>query len=140
MKTIIKLFIAFFGLPIIILSCNRPVCKNTNPIFDKYKPNTEEYKAELAKQLELVDRSKLSYWFWEYIDSTGQELLFFKITGDELCAIIVLNVDQWNKLEELRQKKGVTFRGAEFINLKFDIKHDSIKTEFIYRDFDRIID
>jgi len=140
MKTRIKLLIAFFGLYIIILSCNRPVCKNINPIFDKYKPNTEEYKAELAKQLEFVDRSKLSYWFWEYIDSTGQELLYFKITGDKLCAIIVLNVDKWNKLEELRQKKGVTFRGAEFIDLKFDIKQDSLKTEFIYRDFDRIID
>ena len=140
MKSKINLFIAFFGLAIIIFACKRPICNNTNPIFDKYKPNTEEYKAELAKQLELVDKSKLNYWFWGYVDSSGQELLYFKITGDELCAIIVLNVDKWNGLEELRQKKGVTFRGAEFRNLKFDIEQDSLQTEFIYRNYLTIID
>ena len=73
-------------------------------------------------------------------ESAGKELLYFRIQGDGLCAKIVLNVEQWNKLEELRQKKGVTFRGAEFTNLKFDIVQDSLKTEFNYKDFDRIID
>lgn len=54
--------------------------------------------------------------------------------------MLVLNVDNWSKLEELRQKKGVSFRGAEFINLKFEIVQDSLNTEFKFLDFERIID
>jgi len=140
MKTKIKFFLPLFCLAILLFSCDRPVCKNTNPVFDKYSPDSEEYKSELVKQLGIVDKTKLSYWFSEYVESAGKELLYFRIQGDGLCAKIVLNVDQWNKLDELRQKKGETFRGAEFVNLKFEIVQDSLKTEFKYKDFDRIID
>ena len=122
------------------ISCDRPECKNTNPIFDEYSPISIEYKTELAKQLKNIDKSKLSFWFKEYVESNGQELLFFNVQGDGLCAVIALNVEQWSKLKELRQKKGVSFRGAEFKNLKFDIKQDSTNVNFILRDFDRIID
>jgi len=140
MKTKIKFFLPLFCLAILLFSCDRPVCKNTNPVFDKYSPDSEEYKSELVKQLGIVDKTKLSYWFSEYVESAGKELLYFRIQGDGLCAKIVLNVDQWNKLDELRQKKGETFIGAEFVNLKFEIVQDSLKTEFKYIDFDRIID
>jgi hypothetical protein len=122
------------------ISCDRPDCKNTNPLFDNYSPNSREYKTELIKQLKNIDKLKLSYWFKEYVESNGQELLLFNIQGDGLCAIIVLTVQQWDKLEELRQKKGVSFRGAEFKNLKFDIQQDSTNVNFILRYFDRIID
>jgi hypothetical protein len=140
MKTNIKFIFAFLGLIIFIFSCDKPDCKNNNPIFDKYTPNKEEYKAELVKQLSIIDKTKLRYWFSEYVESNGKEYLYFQIQGDNLCAKIVLKVEQWNKLEQLRQKKGVSYRGAEFINLQFDIKQDSINTEFIFRDFDEIID
>jgi len=140
MKTKIKFFLPLFCLAILLFSCDRPVCKNTNPVFDKYSPDSEEYKSELVKQLGIVDKTKLSYWFSEYVESAGKELLYFRIQGDGLCAKIVLNVDQWNKLDELRQKKGETFIGAEFVNLKFEIVQDSLKTDFKYIDFDKIID
>ncbi|MFA6335015.1 MAG: hypothetical protein WCX48_05580 [Bacteroidales bacterium] len=140
MKTKIKFFLPLFCLVILLFSCDRPLCKNTNPVFDKYSPDSEEYKSELVQQLGIVDKTKLSYWFSEYVESAGKELLYFRIQGDGLCAKIVLNVDQWNKLDELRQKKGETFRGAEFVNLKFEIVQDSLKTEFKYINFDRIID
>jgi len=131
---------AFFILVTFICSCDRPVCKNTNPIFDKFSPSSKEYKEELIKQLKTVDKSKLTYWFKEYVDSNGEETLLFDIQGDGLCAVIVLNVEQWSKLELLRKKKGVTFRGAEFKNLRFDIQQETTDIKFIYKDFDRIID
>lgn len=121
-------------------ACDRPNCTNTNPIFDKFNPDSKEYKSELIKQLETVDKSKLRYWLKEYMESNGRELLLFYIQGDGLCAQIVLNVEQWNKLEELRKKKGVSYRNAEFKELKFDIQQDSLNIRFIYRDFDKIID
>jgi len=140
MRKKVNILLAFIALAILFIGCDRPVCKNTNPLFDKFLPESQEYKAELAKQLEIVDKSKLSYWFNQYVESNGQEQLFFNIQGDGLCAIIVLSVEDWGKLVELRQKRGVSYRGAKFTNLKFDIKQDSAKTEFIYRGFDKIID
>ena len=46
----------------------------------------------------------------------------------------------WNKLEDVRERKGVGRRGAEFTNLKFQINQDSFSTEFIYVTYDRLID
>jgi hypothetical protein len=140
MKSKINLFIILLSLTAMFISCDRPDCKNTNPLFDNYSPDSREYKTELIKQLKNKDKLKLSYWFNEYVVSNGQELLLFNIQGDGLCAIIVLTVEQWDKLKELRQKKGVSFRGAEFKNLKFDIQQDFTNVNFILRDFDRIID
>ncbi len=140
MKRQIRLFIFLTVLVAVFIACDRPECKNTNPIFDNYSPESNEYKTELAKQLDRIDNSKLTYWFNEYVETNGQEILFFNIQGDGLCAIIVLNVEQWGKLEELRQKKGETYRGAEFVRLKFDIQQDSTTVRFIYRDFVNIID
>lgn len=140
MKRKVNFLIVIISLTILIIACDRPVCKNLNPIFDKYSPESREYKTELVKQLETIDKSKLTYWFYEYVESNGQEFLWFNIQSDEICAIIVLDVEQWGKLEELRQMKGVTYRGAKFIRLKFDIRQDTSNIKFIYRDFTRISD
>lgn len=140
MKAKINLLLAVVCLVTLFSACDRPVCKNTNPIFDKFSPDSKEYKAELAKQLATVEKSKLTYWFNAYTDSNGVEKLLFDIQGDGLCALMVLTVEDWSKLEELRQKKGASFRGAEFKNLKFEVKQDSLLTEFIYRDYEKIID
>ncbi|MHC1775469.1 MAG: hypothetical protein AB9834_08660 [Lentimicrobium sp.] len=140
MKSKFNLFIVLTSLTIMFIACDRPVCKNTNAMFDSYSPESREYKAELLKQLEIVDSSKLKYWFNDYVVSEGQELLWFNIQGDGLCAIIVLHVEQWGKLEELRQKKGGTTRGARFTGLKYDILRDTSNIRFIYRDHSHIID
>jgi hypothetical protein len=62
------------------------------------------------------------------------------VKGDGLCAEIELTVNDWYKLELVREKKGVSFCGAEFKKLQYEIvKNDSVIT-FVYKDFDRIID
>ena len=140
MKAKINLFILLISLTSVFIACDRPECKNTNPVFDKYSPDTREYKAELVKQLETVDNSTLTYWFKDYVESDGQELLYFNIQGEGLCAVIVLHVDDWGKLKELRQMKGDTFRGAEFKNLTFNTQQDSTNIKFLFKDYSRIID
>lgn len=140
MKSKISLFNVLIGITTLIIACDRPECKNTNQVFDEFAPDSREYKTELIKQLENTDYSKLTYWFKEYVESNGEELLFFNIQGDGLCAVIVLNVEDWKKLEALREAKGVSFSGAEFINLKFDIQQDSANIMFMFRDFRRIAD
>ena len=123
-----------------VIGCDRPECKNLNPIFDTCSPESFEYKKELAKQLNLVDKSKLTFWLKEYREEKGNEELLFNVQGDGLCAVIVMKVENWNKMELVRQKKGVSFRGALFQNLKFEVRQNESDISFIYRDLDRIID
>lgn len=127
-------------LAVWFLSCDRPECKNQNKIFDNNEPNSELYKKELAKQFNNVDRSKLRYWLQKYEEQNEKESLYFYIQGDNLCAILNLSVTNWDKLENVRERKGVGRRGAEFTNLKFRIIQDSISTKFVYSTFDKLID
>ena len=121
-------------------SCDRPGCTGTNPVFEKYPPDSREYRAELSRQLETVDRSKLTFWFREYRESDGEELLLFDVRGEGMCAMLVLHVEQWGKLQHVRRAKGVSFRGAEFRNLQFDTRQDSSGTRFVFRDYSGIVD
>ena len=137
-KTFINILLIFSITGFI--SCDRPKCNNENPIFENYEPDSEVYKDELSKQLKNIDQSELTYWLQKYDEKDGKEYLYFHIQGDGLCAILNLRVNNWTKLENVREKKGVSYRGAEFTNLKFEIREDSLSTEFIYKTFDKIID
>ena len=134
--TNIVLIISVLGF----VSCDRPDCNNTNLIFENNMPDSRVYKDELVKRLNYIDQSKLTYWLQNHDDQNGKESLYFHIQGDGLCAILHLTINDWNKLENVRERKGVGRRGAEFTNLKFKIIKDSVSTEFIYKTFDRIID
>jgi hypothetical protein len=124
----------------IVFGCNRPECTNQNLVFDTHAPGSKEYKTELVRQLSIVDQSKLRYWLKEFNELDGVGRLLFYVQGDGLCAIIELKVQDWHKLELVREKKGVSFRGAEFKKLQYEtIKNDSV-ISFVYKDFDRIID
>ena len=131
-----SILLSFF----LILSCDRPVCESDNDIFNTYDPNTKIYKDELVKQLKLVDNDQLRYWLKSYDDNDGIESIYFYIQGDNLCAILHLTMIHWDKLERVREKKGGGRRGAEFTKLTFDIYQDSLKTEFIYKNYDSLID
>jgi hypothetical protein len=122
------------------ISCDRPNCENRNPTFENNSPNSKAYKDELIKQLNNIDKTKLTYWLQKYDEQNGKESLYFNIQDDGLCAILHLTINDWNKLEDVRERKGIGRRGAEFTNLKFEIIKDSVSTEFIYKTFDRIID
>jgi hypothetical protein len=127
-------------LLICLISCDRPECNNENSIFETNEPNSKIYKDELVNQLNRIDKSKLTYWLQKYDEQNGKETLYFNIQGDGLCAILHLTINNWNKLEDIRERKGVGRRGAEFTNLKFQINQDSLSTDFIYVTYDRLID
>ncbi|WP_034058268.1 hypothetical protein [Lacinutrix jangbogonensis] len=140
MKTLLINFILIFLL-FGFVSCDRPECNNENSIFENNMPDSKIYKDELVKQLNTIDQSKLTYWLKKYDDQNGKESLYFNVQGDGLCAVLNLTIyNDWNKLENVREKKGVGRRGAEFTNLQFDIIKDSLSTEFVYKTFDGIID
>ena len=136
-----KLVCTILALSLIcFISCDRPHCINENLIFETFEPNSKKYKDELVAQLNSVDSSQLTYWLKKYDNQNGKETLYFNIQGDGLCAILHLSVNHWNKLEHIRDRKGIGRRGAEFTNLKFQIYQDSSSTDFVYISYDRLID
>ncbi|WP_293894389.1 hypothetical protein, partial [Flavobacterium sp.] len=81
---LVTLIVCFAG-SLTLVSCDRPVCKNKNLIFDKYSPETKEYKIELIKQFAKVDKSKLTYWMDTYQEENNTKYINVHIQGDGLC-------------------------------------------------------
>lgn len=140
MKKLITLFPLLSLLFVFAISCDRPTCTNTNPVFDQNEPDSKVYKEELISQIKVVDKQKLTYWLKEYKKEGVKELCYFYIQGDGLCAVMPLVVTSAEQLEDVRMKKGVTYRGAEFLGLKYDIIQDSTNTEFVFKSYSKIID
>jgi hypothetical protein len=133
--------LALFSLLCSIVSCDKPVCKNTNTVFDKYSPVSKEYKDELVRQMARVDKSKLTYWIDNYQEDNHLQYILAQIQGDGLCAKIVLVVNDSEKgIEGIIKSKGIGYRGAELEDLKFSIKQDSTSTEFVFQEISGIVD
>jgi hypothetical protein len=139
-KNIIRTMTVFF-LFSLVLSCDRPDCKNTNSIFDKYSPDKKEYKDELVNQLVKVDKSKLTYWMDSYQETENSKSIHAHIQGNGLCAKIVLEIkDSENGIKGIIKNEGKGYRGAELENLKFDVRQDSNSTKFIFQEISGIKD
>lgn len=134
--------IFFFLLLVSVFSfsaCDQAACESTNPIFSQYEPDSEEYKAELAVQLQQIDPSSLHFWFEKYVETEGQELMYFSVQGADLCAKMALSAQDWKKLSKVAALKGKSYRGAEFVDLRYEIVQGPNKTSFIFEDFASII-
>ena len=139
-KYLIKIITAF-SILIFIVSCDRTECTNTNVIFDKFTPETKEYKDELIKQIAKVDKTKLTYWMKSYQENDNSQSINVNIQSDSLCAEIVLKIaSSKNGIEGILKNKGKGYIGAELKNLKFEIEKDSASTEFIFEEISGIID
>jgi hypothetical protein len=133
-------FLCMFLLFSAHYSCNSPQCRNTNPVFENNPPESETYKLELIKQMVRVPSDKFIYWLDGYYEENGKEYLVVNIQGGPLCAKGIMRVDAWGKASGIKKTKGVGYRGAQLAGLTFTIQSDSLGTEFIYHDIDRIID
>ncbi|MCG6187000.1 hypothetical protein [Maribellus maritimus] len=140
MKSNLFQIISLLVVCLSLVYCDRPQCTNNNPIFEQNQPDSKIYKEELARKLKEVDQTKLRYWLQKYEEKNGKEYLYFYVQGDGLCAKIMLTMNNWERLEDLRKKKGVTYRGAKFTNLKYEIRQSAGNTEFIYKSYREIID
>ncbi len=131
-------FVNLFLLLLIFVSlnsCDRPQCKNTNPIFDQYNPATKEYKAELAKQIKIAGLQNLRYWFDKSLKENEKELYELYLQGESLCAKIIVE----NKSNRKHLGNG-GYSGAELKGVKINIAQDSTGTNFILENIDKIID
>lgn len=139
-KYLIKTITAFILL-IFIVSCDKLVSKNRNTIFDKYTPETKEYKDEVIKQIEKVGKTKLTYWMESFKENDNSQSINVNIKGGSLCAVIVFKITSSKKgIEGIIKNKGKGYIGAELKNLKFKIEKDSKSIEFVFEEISEIND
>lgn len=125
----------------LLMSCDRPACKNTNPLFDQYTADHEEYKQELARELKRVDAAELTFWVASYQEKNGLPTINANIQGDGLCSVIALTIgESRNGIEDVITKKGGGYRGAELKDLKFEVVQNGADTKFLFRSVSSIID
>lgn len=122
------------------MSCGRPECENKNSIFNTNEVTSNEYKKELIKELQRVEKEGVTYWLKSYVEKSGNEYILVNIQGNGLCAEGLLKVNNWTNIEGIRKAKGKSYIGAELKDLTFDIKYSENNIEFIYKNVAQIID
>lgn len=84
--------------------------------------------------MDNVDKSKLIYWLYTFIERDYAPYIQVHMQSDRLCAKFVLVVNDSKKgIEKLLKNKGSGFGGAELKDLKFNIRQDNISTEFVFQ-------
>lgn len=138
MTNLFKYFIAVVVL--IVISCDRPECSNTNPVFDANPPESNEYKMELAAQLDNNPEG-LTYWFDRYEEKNGEELMAVFVQGENLCAKAIITIREPNdKLDGIIRAKGGGYHGAELDGLEFATVKQAGETMFVYKNLGSILD
>ena len=76
-----------------------------------------------------------------YQEYNNSQYIYAHIQGDGLCAEIVIKVNGSNNgIEDIIKNQGRGYKGAQLEDLKFEIKQDSITTEFIFQAIGGIVD
>jgi hypothetical protein len=139
MKAKICLQIIYAAASLFMISCNVPQCRNTNPVFENSSPDSEEYKAELAKQMRTIGTKNLSFRHVKYLKKQGAEYILVNITGEGVCALAEVQVTNWEKISGLR-KEVSGYSGAELQGLDIELAKDSTGMNFVFKNIDGIID
>jgi len=109
---------------LIMTSCHHKhklTCTNNNPIFAQYSPDDIQYKAEFVKQWNARDKTKLHYYIEKYVERNKKPFMFVSVESDSLCAKMVIDIKNENKLTDYKTVKGLTYNGAEITGMQFGI-------------------
>jgi hypothetical protein len=142
MKKISVVIQSLSVLIILAAGCGRPDCENTNAVFNKFSPETQEYKEELMAQISRVKKSERRYWMDTYEEKDAQRYIHAYVQGDGLCAKIVLTVrDSEKGIEDILKNKGMGYSGAELEGLEFINRLDRVSGfEFVFQEVSGIDD
>jgi hypothetical protein len=129
-------------LLLLLLSCDKPQCKNSNPILDRFSPHSKEYNEELVKQLNVHQLQGLDYWIDSMVVQDGRQYLATEVQGDSLCAKLMLDITDKGdgRLEYLKSVQGRAYSGAGLAGLQYQIIPDKNGYRFIYQSLEDIED
>ena len=121
---------------ITICSCgsDKPECHNYNSRFERYGPKSNEYKAELARQLQLRNFQNMRYFIDKYEEIEGKPFMTVDIIGEDLCAKAYIDIKNPNKMQKFKNVKGISYSGAELIGFQYKIDTVEGKILFLFEE------
>jgi hypothetical protein len=133
-------YITVLALTILAISCDRPECTDHNPIFERNDPKSEEYKAELVRQLLHRKPKSIDYSINCYDEIDNIPYLVVDIISKNLCAKGYLNIKNAGRMEWFKKVRGNAYHGAGLAGLKYHIDSSGGNYNFIFDDVDWIMD
>lgn len=82
---------------------------------------------------------KLTYIFNSYKKIGTKEYLDVRVFGSQQNGNLLILVEDWHKLEEIRRTKGMGYRGSELNGLEVKLVSDPI-AKYSYKNLKSIID
>lgn len=141
MKSVKTLLPLILISAVLAISCNKSTCIEKNPILENNDSNSEVYKAELAKQLQSVDKSKISYYLKSYHKENDSKYMMVNIESKDLCGQMKIDFEDSTKgAESIIDAKGKSYSGAELKDLVYEIKQDADNVKFVFVSLDGIVD
>jgi hypothetical protein len=119
-------------LSITLLSCDRPKCTNSNAVLLQHAPESNEYKAELIKQLNAPGHWDVAYWIDGYTTSNGREYMIAYIQDVTLCAKALLDITKTDELKQFKKVAGKSYSGARLRGLKYRIDSTNGNYDFVF--------
>ena len=118
---------------LLITSCNTSECTQKNEILANNEVSSAAYKAELANILLSTDKSKLTYYLESYHEVGDAKYMMVNIESEDLCGVMKVEFEDFQKgAEQIIEKKGNSYNGAQLQNLQFAINSDGVDTKFVF--------
>jgi hypothetical protein len=119
------------------LGCNTTTPDNNLVVEAPSTP--DEYSTKLIDALTSGGSNELTYVFKGYEQAGNKVYIRVHAFGDSTNVEMPILVKQWNKLEGVKETKGVGYQGAELSGLELALTNDEI-AKFEYKTLGRIID
>lgn len=128
------IFATLIGLTLGMASCDTIECTNHNPVFEQHAPKSNEYIAELIKQLQQRNFSHIVYSINGYEEIDSIPYMKVDISGKDLCAIGYLDIQNTDDLAQFKKVKGMSYRGAGLEGLVYHIDSSNGNYNFVFDD------
>lgn len=126
-----------FGM---ITKSDGPECHNSNDVFKNNSPKSDVYIRELVKLFGRTGTDNLYYRFGYSYSDKGRDYIVFNALGRGFCGHFSMDVTNSERMKQLVESKGMSYRGSVWKGLKFDLVADKAGTRFIFKSVEKIVD
>ncbi len=116
---------------------------NNNPVFDKFDPESIEYRNELKNQIEKIGIDKLNFWIFSLKRIDGVDYLKLYVQSVHLCAILFamnLSGKAISKFPDKNLESRLGYHGARLVNVELKTDTTLKQTNFVIGKIGRILD
>lgn len=122
------------------MGCNDHRCA-TGAMYDLYDTVANKtYANEVVKRLSKVAPDKMDVYIGDYSSDKGRDYLQVGMHSDSVCAVVKMDITDCADMNDVKEKKGVSYRSAGIRGLKYKIDSGGGEVRFVMESIEGIID